>query len=115
MSGLPRHIVAALAALKFSGARREQLRSLEDSEWKDLLSFCDLAHLTIPLSRVCGDDLPPWVRSRIAQNIADNARRFERIKEVYEEFAHACRDAAAEHLVIKGFAQWPGFVEHPRF
>ncbi len=115
MSKIPRKVSVALGALKFSGARREQLRALSDSEWTDLLSFCDLTHLTIPLSRACGEHLPGWVRSRIDANVADNTRRFERIKEVYAEFANALRDAGAEHLVMKGFALSPGFVEDPRF
>ena len=56
-----------------------------------------------------------WVRSQIDRNLADNAQRFERIKAVYCEFANALRDTGAEHLVVKGFAQSPDFVEHPRF
>jgi MFS family permease len=55
------------------------------------------------------------LRGRIDRNIADNARRFERIKEAYAEFAAAMSHIGAEHLVLKGFAQWPDFVEHPRF
>ena len=66
-------------------------------------------------STSCGDQLPTWVRSRIEQNVADNTLRFERIKKIYEEFVEAFGDAGAEHVVIKGFAQSPDFVEHPRF
>ena len=115
MSKTPRGVSAALEALKFRGARREELGELDESEWDEVFSFCDLAHLTIPLLRSCGDQLPTWVRSRIEQNVADNTLRFERIKKIYEEFVEAFGDAGAEHVVIKGFAQSPDFVEHPRF
>ncbi len=115
MPDVPPHITSVLSALKFSGSRRESLRALTDSEWENILSRWQIRRLMIPLRRVCGDDLPEWVRSRIDQNLADNAQRFERIKAVYSEFANALRDTGAEHLVVKGFAQWPDFVEHPRF
>ncbi len=113
MPSLPSHIAAMLEALKFSGARRETLQSVTDSEWNDLLSRHNFVRLTVPLRRVCGDDLPDWVRSRIDQNIADNILRFERVKAVYLEAALALREAGAEHLVVKGFTHWPDYVEHP--
>jgi MFS family permease len=115
MAEIPRNVSAALAALKFSGARREALQTLNDAEWKDLLWFSDRMQLTIPLWRVCGRDLPGWVRSRIDRNLADNTERFEHIKVAYSNLASALNDARAEHLVLQGFAQWPGFAEHPRF
>jgi hypothetical protein len=70
-------------------------------------------HLTISLGQICGDDLPAWVRSRIDQNICDNRERFERVKAIYLEMASALREASAEHLVLKGFAQSPDFVKDP--
>ena len=114
MPEVPPHISAILSALRFSHPSREALRTLTDSEWNDLLSRWGILRLMVPLRQVCGDDLPEWVSSRIDRNLADNALRFERIKVVYEEFARALRETGAEHLVIKGFAQEPGFVEHPR-
>jgi SAM-dependent methyltransferase len=68
---------------------------------------------TLPLRQVCGDDLPGWVRVQIDQNISDNTERFERIKDVYLEIATALRDADIEHLVLKGFAQWPAYMQGP--
>ena len=115
MSKVPHHFTAMLAALKFSGSHPEALRNLTDSEWGDLLSRWEFIRLTVCLRHVCGDILPDWVRSRIDRNLADNAERFERIKVVYSDFVTALRNTGAEHLVLKGFAQSPGYVEHPRF
>jgi Uncharacterised nucleotidyltransferase len=114
VSKIPRHIAAALEALKFRGARPEMLRTLSDSEWQDLLSLSDPMHLTLSLGKICGDYLPGWVRERIGHNVSDNAKRFERIKGAYSEMAVALRDVGAEHLVLKGFAQSPDYVEDPR-
>ncbi len=104
-----------LSSLKFCDARPEDLRTLSDAEWKDILSRWRLDRFTIPLRRVCGDFLPDWVRSQIDREIVGNSGRFERIKADYSKVASAIRRAGAEHLVLKGFAQWPGFVDHPRF
>jgi hypothetical protein len=114
MPDIPPNITAVLRALKFCGSRRESLRTLTDFDWENLLTRWEIIRLMVPLRHICADDLPEWVRSRIDQNLADNAQRFERIKVVYSEFSNALRDTGAEHLVVKGFAQWPDFVEHPR-
>jgi MFS family permease len=115
MRNVPNHITAALEALKFCGARREGLRTLNYAEWTDLLSRWRFLRLMVPLRLECGDDLPEWVRAQIDGNISDNAKRFERIKAVYLEFVDALRETRGEHLVLKGFAQAPDYVEHPRF
>jgi MFS family permease len=114
MRRIPHHVQALLSALQFRSAHPEALQSLDDPEWHELLQFCDLAHLTFPLGRTCRDVLPDWVRERIEQNASDNAKRFENIKHVYSELAKALDDAQVEYLVIKGFAQYPGYVEDPR-
>ncbi len=113
MRKIPPHIRAVLEALQFRGARRDALRTLTDAEWKDILSHWAWVRLTLPLRQVCGEDLPHWVRSEIDQNIADNTERFERIKKTYLEIAGALRDANLEHLVLKGFAQWPAYMQGP--
>jgi hypothetical protein len=114
MPKIPRHVAVALEALKFRGARPEVLRTLSDSEWRDLLSLSDPMHLTLSLGKICGDYLPDWVRARIDRNVSDNTKRFERIKGAYLELADAWRKVGAEHLVLKGFAQSPDYVEDPR-
>lgn len=115
MPDIPHHVRVMLSSLKFRDARVEGLRTLSDTEWKDLLSRWSLDRFTIPLRQVCGDFLPDWVRAQIDRDILGNTGRFERIKAEYSTLAKAIQDANAEHLVLKGFAQWPGFVEHPRF
>ena len=87
---------------------------MTDSEWHDLFCRWEISRLLIPLRQTCGEVLPEWVRSRIDQNLADNGERFERSKQAYSDFALASEEKGAEHVVIKGFAQWPDFVEHPR-
>src|SRR5277367_865519 len=115
MPDIPSDVKAVFAALQFRCSRQEGLRTLTDSEWEDLFSNWEIHRLMVPLRQICGDDLPEWVRSRIDQNLADNAERLERIKAGYSDFASAMRERSAEHLVMKGFALLPGFVEHPRY
>ncbi len=114
MPEIPSYVEAVPAALRFSGARPEALRTMKDSEWKDLLSRGYFVHLTVPLRQVCSEDVPAWVRSKIDLNLSDNAKRFDRVKAVYRELATALLDAGTEHMVLKGFAQFPGYTEHPR-
>jgi hypothetical protein len=113
MSGVPCHVAALLATLRFRDAQPEELSVLRDSEWKQLLSFCDEMHLTLVFRQTCRDQLPDWVRARIDQNLSANAQKFERLKLVYAELSNALRQAGAEHLVLKGFAQWAGYVRDP--
>ncbi len=50
-AGVPSFFVAVLEALQLRGAETLGLWELTDAKWQDLLSFCDLAHLTLPLVR----------------------------------------------------------------
>ena len=115
MPDVPAHVPEIVAALRFHDAQGKALRSLTDDDWRDLLPLCDMMHLTIPLRRICGDDLPEWVRSRIDQNICDNQERYEGIKATYLELANALAEQGVEHIVLKGFTQSPAFVDDPRF
>src|SRR5277367_639453 len=114
MRQIPHYVQCLLSALQFRNADPEALRSLDEPQWQQLLQFCDLAHLTFPLWRNSGKALPGWVRERIERNAADNTKRFDRIKQVYLELAKALDDVHADYLVLKGFAQYPGYVEDPR-
>lgn len=84
---------------------------MHDEQWRRALDFCDLAHLTLPLGRRLHDAAPAWVLSRIDRNIVDNRRRLAKLKAVYKEIANALAAANVEHVILKGFAQYPGFVE----
>jgi hypothetical protein len=114
MRGVPGYLTALMAALQFRDARPEAIQKLTDDDWKELLSFCDIARLTLLLSRLSPDLFPDWVANRIQRNISDNALRWESIKVAYGKLSKGLSDAHIEHLVIKGFAQCPDFVRDPR-
>jgi hypothetical protein len=114
MSEIRHEIAAVLAALRFRDPDPSALRFLDDSSWKDLLSYCDLMHLTLPLATACDEGAPAWVRTRVHMDLSHNALRFERIKATYSELAGALKTAGVEHIVLKGFAQWPDYAEDPR-
>jgi len=106
---------AAIAALNFQDTRREKLRALTRPEWEEFLPLCDRMRLTLPLRQICSDDLPEWVRSRVDKNIQNNTVRLERIKVTYLELAHSLQETGIEHVVLKGFALWPSYMQDPRF
>lgn len=115
MFELPIEAKAAIEALQFTDPKVSRLESLTASEWTSLLTRHEFVRLTIPLRQVCPESLPSWARLRIDRYIADNSERLERIKAAYVEAAAALRDVGADHIVVKGFAQWPGFTAHPCF
>jgi len=112
LRSIPPYFTKLLDVLKFTGARGE-LRSFTDSEWRQILSHWSTVRLTLPLSHRFGDDLPDWVRGEIDKNIADNTERYRRIKTDYLEIANALQKAGIEHVVLKGFAQWPACMQGP--
>jgi hypothetical protein len=114
VAAIPRYASALVSALNFRCPRPEVLDTLDDSEWQQLLVFGDQMHLTIPLAQACGDYFPSWVRARVKQNIADNALRFQMIKNTYSEIANALREADVDYLVLKGFTKTPDYVPDPR-
>ena len=114
MFTLPHHLRAVIDALRLSDPPRNSLRSLTDSEWASVLSHWGWVRLTLPLRQVRGNDLPEWVRAQIDENVADNMQRLECIKTLYVELAHALGNAGVDHLVLKGFAQWPAYMQGPQ-
>jgi MFS family permease len=115
MFDVPAHVRAVLSALQFQERRTEGLDVLTDAQWKDLLLRWDFHRCLIPLRQTCSTELPGWVRSEIDLRLVDNGERLKRIKGDYARFSCALRHAGVDHLVIKGFTLWPGFVDHPRF
>ena len=114
MSRIPQNVTALLQALRFREARIDALRRLDDPQWTSLLVFSDLSHLTLLLPQLPEGIVPDWVAARVRRNCQDNARRFDCIRAAYLELAHALRAAGVDHLVLKGFAQYPGYVADPR-
>lgn len=104
MSKLPHHVALGVATLRFRGGGAQALRTLKDSQWKQVLHFLDSMHLTLCLGKHCGEDLPDWLRSRIATNLSDNIEHLRRLKAGYVEIATALQLAGVQHLVLKGFA-----------
>ena len=102
-------------ALQLANPRSEALRGVKDSEWESVLSDWRFVRLLLPVRQAYGDSLPDWVRDRVDAHLADNAIRFERIKQTYRTVARALDLAGAAHVVLKGFSLFPGYVEHPRF
>jgi predicted MFS family arabinose efflux permease len=103
-----------VSALRFQNPSTAALDSFTDAEWKSVREQWSLQRLTIFLRQARPEHMPNWVRDEIDVNLADNAQRFERIKQTYARVARETASAGAEHVVLKGFSHWPGFVEHPR-
>ena len=111
---MPEALATVVSALRFQNPGTAALDSFTDAEWKQVRAQWDLQRLTLYLRRAQPEHMPDWLREHIDLNLADNARRFERIKQIYARVAQEACAAGAEHVVLKGFSHWPGFVEHPR-
>jgi Uncharacterised nucleotidyltransferase len=109
-ANLPVYLLPVLDALRFRGSSTHALKQLDDKEWEALLSFCDRAHLTLLLSDLPTDVAPEWVQARIRKNILDNSLRQVTIRGIYRMLAQALAGEQLEHIVIKGFTQYPEFV-----
>ena len=110
----PRHVEALIRALQFRDPQPELLRELSRTEWNRLLAYSDIARLTLILGHLWSNELPDWVHQRIARNLEDNTERVQLARESYREVAGTLEAAGAQHLVLKGFAQWPYFVPDVR-
>ncbi|MDE3110602.1 MAG: nucleotidyltransferase family protein, partial [Acidobacteriota bacterium] len=110
MPNTPQYVSALLSTLHFREPRPEGVRTLDRAEWEQLLIFSDRGHLTLIFSRRCWQYLPTKVQERIARNLVDHAVRLENLRENYRQIAEALARSNAEHLVLKGFSQWPDFV-----
>jgi MFS family permease len=115
MRNVPKHVRTVREALRFSNARTDALCDITDSEWHELVEYWAYVRLMLPLRHVGGDALPVWVRDKIDANIADNTLRFERTQTSYREIARALHEGNAEYVVLKGFSQWPAYMQNPRF
>jgi hypothetical protein len=112
LRSMPPYLAAVLDALQFQEPSVEALKRLSDEQWRQALEFCDIAHLTLLLEGSFQKCAPAWVLSRVDQNLADNRKRLEMIKTVYGEIAQALLAADVEHVVVKGFAQYPGLAQN---
>ena len=111
---IPAEVMALFPALHMRAPDTTELIGLSDAQWMSLLSFCDIAHLTLQMAQLPSEGFPQWVIDRLRTNLADNALRFERVKATYREAAAALDQAGVEHIVIKGFTQAPDYVANPQ-
>ncbi len=102
-----------LDSLRFQGGSAKALRTLPDAEWRRVLNDWHVVRLTLPLRQTCGHELPEWVRERIDGFLVDNELRFARIKETYSRATERLENFGVDHIVLKGFSLWPGYVDHP--
>ena len=111
---VPREFAALMDALQCEGASMDALLALDDANWRRLLEFCDLAHISLSLAQLDLAGVPKWVAHRLEQNVSDNSRRFEYVRAAYAEAASALTQSGISHLVLKGFTQAPHYVSDPR-
>jgi hypothetical protein len=111
---IPHEVKSLFIALQLSDPDTSLLKRLSDDEWTSLFAFSKIANLTLPLALLPKDGFPRWVVERLRANLADNALRFDRVKDTYREAAEALERAGVEHMVIKGFTQSPDYVADPR-
>ncbi len=105
---------AILRSLSLGCDRSGDLRGIPDSQWRRLLALTDRSQLTLPLGVRCVRELPEWVQERLAGNLRNNAIRYERVLDTYQQVAQALSAAGVEFIVLKGFAQWPNYCEDLR-
>jgi Uncharacterised nucleotidyltransferase len=111
---IPPEFAALLPALQLRRPDTTHLKALSDREWASLLTFSNLAQLSLPIAQLPMVGFPDWIVEQLKINIADNALRFERVKATYREADEALRHAGVEHVVIKGFTQAPDYVASPQ-
>jgi MFS family permease len=111
---IPRPIAGALNALRFDRPSTAILDSLDERGWKQVLSFCDKARLTLLLGQLCRESLPEWVAHRIDGNLAHNTERAERLKQAFFQIADRLDRDRAQHLALRGITHWKDYVPDPR-
>ena len=103
-------MAAVLGALGFRDSSAEQLRKIPDSQWRQVLEFCDRSGLTLLLAAKCRESLPESVRLRSEKNWEANGWRFAKLKQEYFQIAERLRSLGIDHILLKGFLQAPRFV-----
>lgn len=110
----PLHVATLMSALQFQDPRPELLANLTGADWERLLAFSDDARLTLILGHQCRGLMPECVQAKVDRDLAENTERLKRVQRGFEEVSEALEAAGADHLVLKGFAQWPYFIPDAR-
>ncbi len=108
---VPAFLPPLLDALQFQDSSTRGLKQMDTAGWEELLSFADRAHFTLLLSDLPSGVAPAWVASRVRTNVLDNTERMKAIRETYGAISQALEQASLEHMVIKGFTQYPEFAK----
>lgn len=108
----PAFFRAMLGALQFKNASIDAFKKLNHDEWREMLEFGDLAHLTLPLASALQQVAPGWVVEKLNSNLKDNRTRVLSTKNIYIEIAKALEKDKVEFLVMKGFTLYPDFLEN---
>jgi MFS family permease len=104
-----------MAALQVGQASDRVARALAcELPWDEVLEFCDRSSLTLILGAVAGDNLPDWVRERIAQNLVENTERLRRTRALQDQVSGWLAAAGIPFIFLKGTTQSPHFVADPR-
>jgi hypothetical protein len=107
-------LLTVLRSLSLGQDRRSELRGIPDAEWRKLLDVTDLTQLTLPLAMRCRQELPEWVQERLAGNLQNNAIRYDRTRDAYQEVDRALTSKSIDFMVLKGFTQWPHYCDDLR-
>ncbi len=101
-------------AIRFQDPDIQALQNIADAEWERILSTWSTAKImtSYRLDHRDGerDFLPHWVGQRIDRNLADVELRFQKIKSAYARVADELKDIGADHVMMKGFSLFPGYV-----
>jgi predicted MFS family arabinose efflux permease len=112
-AGLPPEAVAILEALRFHNKSTVRLAGISESEWQQLLPWCDRRQITLMLPYLCGNSLPESVLLDIAARRAGFAARMCRLAQQLETISALLSDREIEHVVLKGFTHSPDFTPDP--
>jgi MFS family permease len=112
---LPPGPAAVLETLRFDNRDANGLAQLDERGWREALGYCDRNQLTLAWAAgIEGQPCPPAIRERLARDAEANRARFEKQIALYRDLAARFEQERVEHLVLKGFAQWPWFTLNPR-
>jgi hypothetical protein len=104
---------AVFDALRFRSPTAGGLKAIPESRWADLFAFTDRAQLTLALGLRAGDSLPPAVRARISNDLANNQLRHQRLLQCHYDIKAALDAAGIPFLILKGITNWPGYCARP--
>jgi hypothetical protein len=97
---------------------RDALMHISTKKWERSFYWLDASGMALYLLRRLeelgvADLLPPRVRARLVQNLADNAERSVSMLHEFKLLNRAFQDAGVEYCNLKGFTLSPNSCPHP--